>query len=246
MYENSKAICMITFCPNEINLQFLSSFNDYDIFVIIDDNQFDTTELKIKYSNIQFIQIQNEKCYSSGFKNSNMVVLKKEVSGWDKALYYFSCMETEYYKNVWFMEDDVYFYNENTLIEIDEKYKDTDLLCNSSFETANLNEWLWNRIEVCFSPPYYCGMMCICRFSRKMLESIKDYAFKNGTVFFLEAFFPTIAVKYNLTFYKNPHEFITVTYRDNFDINSLNKINLYHPMKNIEKYIEFRNLQIEN
>jgi len=73
-----------------------------------------------------------------------------------------------------------------------------------------------------------------------MLESINDYAKKNKTLFFLEALYPTIAVKYNLKYFSNPTEFLTVTHRDKLNINLLNKDNLYHPIKNIESHLEAR------
>ena len=54
-------------------------------------------------------------------------ILKKIISGWDKALYYFGTKNIFDY--IWFIEDDVYFYNENTLQQLDNQYKD-DLLSN--------------------------------------------------------------------------------------------------------------------
>ncbi len=138
------------------------------------------------------------------------------------------------------MEDDVYFYDEHTLINIDTKYLNYDILCNSSFEEAKLNEWLWHMIKVNFSPPYYCGMMCIVRFTQKMMNCIKEYASNNKTLFFLEALFPIIAVKNNLIYYKNPNEFLTVTHRENHLLEGLTKYNLYHPLKNLKDHINCR------
>ena len=177
---------------------------------------------------------------SKGFSNLSYITLHKNVTGWEKALYYFAHIE-EKYEYVWFMEDDVYFYNENTFLTIDKKYENTDLLCNSSFGEAKLDEWLWDRIQINLATPYYCGMMCIVRFSQKMLQSIKDYATKNNTLFFLEACYTTIAVKYDLTYIKNPDEFLSVTHRDIHSIDSLNKYSLYHPIKNIDNHIKARN-----
>ena len=234
-----KAICLITFKPNIVYLDFLNKFNNYDIYVIIDDNVDDYSIIITQYPKINFIQINNNDCLTSGFKNTSYVTLKKDVTGWDKALHYFANVKSMY-DYVWFMEDDIYFYNENTLTNIDIKYNDQDILCNSSFEEAKLNEWLWHLIKINLPPPYYCGMMCITRFSKNMLMAIKDYASKNNTLFFLEALFPTIAVKYNLKYHTNLDEFITVTHRDVHDLNKLNKTNLYHPMKNIKNHIEAR------
>ena len=53
------AICLITLRPNNIWCNFLNSFRKYQIFIIIDDNEFDCTFLKNKYTNITFIQINS-------------------------------------------------------------------------------------------------------------------------------------------------------------------------------------------
>jgi hypothetical protein len=236
---NKKALCLITFNPNEIYLDFLNKFINYDIYVIIDDNENNCSEYKTEYNKINFIQINNIDCSNSGFINTSSITINKEITGWDKALYYFSntnCI----YDYVWFLEDDVYFYDETTLNNIDDKYNEEDILCNSSFEEAKLDEWLWNRIEINFPSPYYCGMMCITRFSKNMIQSINDYAKNNNTLFFLEALYPTIAVKNNLKYCINPIEFLTITHRNVFEIDSLNKINLYHPIKKIESHTEAR------
>lgn len=234
------AICLVSFRPNKIYSVFFEKFINYDIYVIIDDNDYNENHFKNNYPNINFIKIKNDDCSSNGFRNLSYITLRKEVTGWEKALYYFSHIKQNY-KYIWFMEDDVYFYNENTLLNIDNKYKNIDLLCNSSFEEAKLNEWLWNMIKINYSPPYYCGMMCIVRFSNKMIQSIKEYAAKNNTLFFLEACYPTIAIKNKLSYIKNPQEFLSVTHRDNHNIDLLNKHNLYHPIKNLNEHIEARN-----
>lgn len=236
----NKALCLITINPNEIFLDFFTQFSNYDIYIII-DNDNDYTELISSYPKIKFVQLNNDDCLSNGFSNLSYITLSKNVTGWEKALYYFAHIEQKY-EYIWFIEDDVYFYDENTLQTIDQKYENTDLLCNSSFGEAKLDEWLWDKIEINLKPPYYCGMMCIVRFSQKMLQSVKDYASKNNTLFFLEACYPTIAVKYNLTYIENPDEFLSVTHRDNHSIDSLNKDFLYHPMKNIENHVEARTM----
>ena len=238
---SQNAICLITLTPKVEFLDFLHSFMNYDIYVIVDDNNFDLTQIKLTYPKIIFLQIDNELCRKSGYMNTNYIILKKSVTGWDKALYFFSCNKLNLnYNYTWFMEDDVYFYNEETLINIDKKYVDNDILCNSSFQEAKLNEWLWKYIKINFSPPYYCGMMCIVRFTQNMLHCIKNYALKNKTLFFLEALFPIIAIKNNLLCYKNPNEFLTVTHREKHDLELLNNNNLYHPLKNLNDHVNSR------
>jgi hypothetical protein len=107
---------------------------------------------------------------------------------------------------------------------------------------GNKNYWHWYRINIQqYPPPYYCTMVCAVRFSKKMMQSINDYAKKHKTLFFLEALFPTIAVKNNLK-YNNPIEFKNINYIRMFENKDINKNDLYHPVKNLNDHISFRQL----
>jgi hypothetical protein len=236
-----KAIGLVTYKPNEINLEFLNNFTQYDVYIIIDDNTTNYQHFEEKYRCLNIIQIDNTICYNTGFTNTSTVTLNKPVTGWDKALYFFSNIKKEY-DYVWIFEDDVFFYNEETLKIIDTKYENTDILCNSSFEKSNLEGWNWHLISINFPEPYCIGMMCICRFSRKLLDSISSYAEKNNTLFFLEALFPSIA-KYNeLECYPLPSEFLTVTTCNIFTAKDFNKTDLYHPVKNLNNHTYLRKI----
>jgi len=229
------AICLITFRPSIIWCNYLNKFTNYKIFVIVDDNNFNLTKF-IRTYNITFIQISNNKCHINGYINTNFII-KKIISGWDKALYYFG-IENTTFDYIWFIEDDVFFYNENTIQQIDNKYTD-DLLSNQYSINVNgyRNTWHWNSINIQYSPPYYSGMMCIVRFSKKMMQCIHNYATTHKTLFFLEALFPTIAIK-NKLLYSTPPEFTTVYYR--YEFNDINKNNLYHPIKNLNMHVQLR------
>jgi hypothetical protein len=235
------AICLISFKPNEKieYLNFLNSFNNYDIYVIIDDNTQNYQNLQNKFTNINFIQIKDNVCFNSGYNNISYITLKKYVTGWDKAVFYFSKFRTEY-SNVWFFEDDVYFNSENTILKIDNKYQEHDILCNSSYSEGKLNEWLWKFIQISFKPPYYCGMMCALRLSRKYIDCIVDYVDKNKKMFFLEAFFPSLAKYYNLKIIENPIEFLSVTFNKTPELKDINNDYLYHPVKDMALHTSFR------
>jgi hypothetical protein len=232
------AFCLITFRPHKIWCDFLNLFTKYHIFIIVDDNTFDLYEFKNKYKHIHFIQIDDEKCKLNGFVDTNFMI-KKLISGWDKALYYFANVAYNF-NFIWFIEDDVFFYNEDTIINIDRQYTDDDLLSNKYNENVTItNNWHWWRIKIEYPLPYYNGMMCAVRFSNKMLNCIKNYATKHNTLFFLEALFPTIAIKNNLK-YNNPVEFINIHYRHHFQKENINKKYLYHPLKDLNNHILFR------
>lgn len=235
-------IALIVKCPNICWLDFLRDFTQYDIYVIIDDESKNYTEIYAKdYPNIQFIQVSSEDCLKSGFIDTNFAI-NKLISGWDKALYYFAIKNTTYGK-VWFIEDDVFFYKESTIINIDKKYKDADLLSNEIIKNNKRNnrEWLWSRIKINGDLPYYKGMMCAVRMSRSLLSCIKVYATKNKTLYFLEALFPTICSKHGLKG-RSIEELQNIYYRHTFAVDDLNKNELFHPMKDITAHEKFRSL----
>ena len=84
--------------------------------------------------------------------------------------------------------------------------------------------------------------MCALRLSKKYLNCVCDYVNKNKTLFFLEAFFPTIAKHYKLKIIESPIEFSNVTHRESFShCKNLDINNLYHPIKDLELHSFYRN-----
>jgi hypothetical protein len=233
------AICLITLQPNKIWCDFLNTFNNYKIFIVIDDIDFDVTDFKNTYTNIDFITIENQTCQLNGYIDINFT-LNKLITGWEKALYYFGIKNINY-DFVWFIEDDVYFYDENTIINIDKQYTKADLLSNRCDININGNKnyWHWNCINIKYSPPYYNGMMCAVRLSKNMLNCINNYAKLHKTLFFLEALLPTIGIKNNLKC-AIIEELSEIHYRHDFEKNNINTKYIYHPVKNLNKHIYFR------
>lgn len=223
------AVCLLCFKPSQEWITFLSSFKKYDVFVCADDNSMDYGK--------GVIQIPNLVCQINGYRNLNFT-LKKDITAWEKALYYFS---TRDYDQVWFFEDDVYFYSEQTLLDVDAQYPLSDLLTNSggiNIEGTD-TDWHWKRISINLPPPYFCAMVCACRMSKALLSAISSYASTNGTLFFLEACFPTLC-KNSQLLYDTPKELHTITYKRQFAIQEIQRQNLYHPMKNIPLHTQLR------
>jgi len=238
------AICIITFKPNEKKeyLEFVNSFENYDIYIIVDDNSHDYKEEIELYRNCNFIQVKDDLCMNAGFKNLGKLTLGKEVAGWDKAIYYFSKINTSH-PHVWFLEDDVYFHSEKTILNADEKYKEEDILCRSYYECNDRNSenWLWKKIYIKFDPPYYASMMCATRLSKRYLEVVTKYVNKYKSLFFLEAFFPTIAKRYKIKTIDNPVELSNITYDTPItSYESFNKDFLYHPAKDLKAHSTYR------
>jgi hypothetical protein len=229
-------------------VEFYNSFNNYDVYMVFDDNKEDYISL-IKethphLNNIIFIQMDEKKCHEAGIKYLNSLLHNGTIHntrgfGWEKGIYSFTISNTNY-NHVWLLEEDVFIFDESTLVNIDEKYGDKDILCNSSYGEGKLNEWLWKYISIPFNPPYYCGMMCACRLSKKYLQIIKEYASYNKKLFFLEAFFPTLAKCSNLDVVPNPSELLTITAISKFNYDKFNKTDLFHPCKDVKEHTFLR------
>ena len=241
--QHMNLICLITLFPNKIWCDFLNLFSKYKIFIIVDDNTFDLYEFKNNYKNIHFIQIEDIKCDLTGYKDTSYT-LNKLISGWDKALYYFG-VENNNYNFIWFIEDDVFFYNEDTLLKIDNQYINSDLLSNKldGINTeGDKNIWIWDKIHIDCLPPWYNAMMCTARMSNRMIKCIHNHAKEKNTLYFLEALLPTIAINNKLK-YHFPNEMYNIYYRHTFNEEDINKNNLYHPVKDLNNHINFRKLK---
>lgn len=237
--------CVSVICrrPNDIWVEFLSKFTNYDVFIVIDDNSIDYKEKYKEYTKVNIVQIDNEECKEAGFTGMCLVDpnIKKEVVAWDKALYYFSTINTNY-ENIWFIEDDVFFYNEETLMEIDSNNQGVDLISTSYKKRFSFrkNMWLWDKINIKFNLPYYQAMSCAVRASKLLLSKIKEYATEYKELFYLEALFPTICMRNDLKC-NISNKLKNIVYKREYTINDINKNELYHPMKNINDHIVLRN-----
>jgi len=227
------ALVLLCLHPNKIWCEFLNNFKTYKVYIVLDDSKFDCKTIESIYSNINFIKIDDSVCESAGYKNMNFT-LKKKVTAWEKAMFYFSNEKENEYEYLWFIEDDVFFYDETTVSNIDEKYTNQDILSTEYVENKDGDKtyWNWPWIDIQYSPPYYKGMVCATRLSSNFLKCIKDYATKNNTLFFLEALFPTIAIKNHLNT-GFPEELKNIHYRHKFFESDITKENLYHPAKKI-------------
>jgi hypothetical protein len=81
--------------------------NNYDIVIIIDDVSKNYKDIYFeKYPTFTFVQFNNVECMEMGFQLSNLA-LNKIVSGWDKAICFFSAYKKNY-DYVWYIEDDIF------------------------------------------------------------------------------------------------------------------------------------------
>jgi hypothetical protein len=238
---NKNCVCLICHKPTDIWVDFLSKFTNYDVYIIIDDNSKDYKSQYSEFHNINIIQIKDEECKKNGFVDMNFTI-KKDITAWEKSIYYFSTINTEYNK-VWFFEDDVFFYDEKSLLNIDSNYENSDLLSNSYTEniSGHKKDWHWHRIHIKFPPPYYGAMVCCVRMSSDLLSKIRNYANEHNTLFFLEALFPTICKRNNMK-YDTPTKLKNIIYRKTYKDKDIDANNIYHPVKDIKKHKYYRDM----
>jgi len=237
--NNNNIICFLTVKPSELYYNECKKLlnKKYDIFICIDDNEYNIPN----YDNIiPIIKINNKECEDNGFKNT-VIYCKNKACSRDKALYYFSRKYNKPFNYIWFIEEDVFFYDINTIINIDNKYNG-DLLSESNIILNNyddINKWPhWNRVinetNNILTFPFSKSMICAVRISNKLLKLINNYAEKNKILFMDEALFNTLALQNNLIII-NPEELKYITYRDTFNLDNVtNTKYMYHPIKDIE------------
>jgi len=197
-----------------------------------------------EFSNVNFVQIVGAEPEKHGFKNlSSAIAPQQIVNAWDKAVYYFSKINTKY-DNVWLIEDDVYFYSEKTLLDIDAAFTDSDLLTNVSIPKSDdmKSTWHWHWCLFNVNLPeesQHRAMVCAARISKALFSCINSYVKDNNTMFFLEAFFPSIAIHNNLK-YSMPKEMNNIEYRHDWTSEDINNTHLFHPVKNMTAHIDNR------
>lgn len=243
--KHSIAVAVLCLKPTTIWLDFLATFTTHHVYLIIDDESQSYADIYAKeYPTIHFIQIDAEKCKTAFFINMNLLSFGKPVTSWEKAMYYFQ-YENNTYDSVWYLEDDIFIYNESTLTSIDNKYPTSDLL-TAEYATIYAekywtSDW-WSIVRVQISGlelPYSNAMACGVRISKSLLCGINDYAQQHTSLFFLEALFSTLAKKYELV-YDAPEEMNTIVYRRSWTIEDVSPKNIYHPVKNLQDHLEFR------
>jgi hypothetical protein len=213
-------------------MDFLSSFTQYDIVMIVDDMSGNYADR----DNIQFVQIREEDCKREGIIDVNALSFDR-ITGWEKAVYYFTVVNTSH-QHVWFLEDDVFFHSEETIMKIDTKYPHSDLL-SAPYTEKTCNNWHWRRLKIQCPPPYFHAMACAVRMSRNLLSRIREYASQYKTLFFLEALFPTLCKGSGLV-YDTPSEMQNIIHMGRYQKENIDADNLYHPVKDLNKHVAFR------
>jgi len=248
------SLCFLTLRPTKILLDFIITLkkDNYDISIVIDDNEYDTSNI---HKDINVIQIDDLKCMKNSYKYANSLWWrnfhdKNKCFAWDKALYYFA-NRNHSYDHLWFIEDDVFVPDKDSIWNIDKKYPASDLLTTSSDYIINqdgaLSTWPhWyeaknNNLKL----PWAKSMVCASRMSNELLSHIKDYVTINKKLLYIEFFFHTLAL-HNQLKVDNPEELSSIYWKKKWLFKDINKAYLYHPFKDHDLQQKYRERLQEN
>lgn len=192
-------VCVLSVRPSVETYQFyrkLKLKTNYDVYIVIDDDSFDTSAFD---NVVTMLKVNRIECETHGFKSS-VLWLSGRACSRDKALYYFSNVKIDY-KFIWLIEDDVFVPNARTLVNMDKQYREGDLL-SASHEILHTipDDWHWKHVlsQTQLKPPFGRSMICAIRCSTRMLRAIRAYATRFKDLFLDESLFNTLAIKNNL------------------------------------------------
>jgi hypothetical protein len=252
--QSMNAIALLTFEPTENQIRFYRRFKHegYDVFIVVDNNNYAR-----KDSGIKLIKIDDSLCASEGFVNLNPIITMKtqrSCSAWDKALYYFTKIDGAY-QNIWFIEDDVFVPAVQTIVKMDRKYGEADIISNANTinKTGELESWYWYK----FIPPerlplpWASSMVCAVRLSRSLLRCVDSFLSLNkdfqsnekemvGSYLFIEYIFHTLALHNNLKVVV-ANELSGVVLHKSWQPQDINNDCLYHPLKTRFLHEVYRN-----
>lgn len=239
--NKKKAICFLSASFSEKLYEFVKEMakddSEYDFYICIDKaDDGDIKNIKnIKNDkNITILFVNGKSAEEQGF-HSSVLYFQGRACSRDKALYYFS-IENPAYDNVWMIEDDVFFYDLETIKRLDRRYPASDLLTKKFDIVQNEHEknemrWdNWHFLTDKIGFPWTKGMICVIRVSSSLLSAIRGYALKNKTLLFDESMFTTLSLHSNLII-DTPEEFQEVDYYDHINWNYLNQTHFLHPVK---------------
>jgi hypothetical protein len=242
-----KAVAFLTKHPQLETLAFAEEIayeTDFDVY-IFSDELYMQKEKYVITPTFKVISISDEKCRDANYINSNIsdnqTHIKKNPIAWDKMLYYLCEIKTEY-DTVWVFEDDVFIPNFETILNLDKKYDNFDLVTPNNFlKSDTALDWHWQHIMPKIDPPYYFSMVCACKLSDKMLNCVKEYVKTHQQLFYIEVIFNTLAMQNNLNV-TDALELKSVVWQGEWGMDEFILLpnNVFHPKKNIEDYFHLR------
>lgn len=240
-----KAVVFLCKQPSKETLLFaeeIGKYTSFNVVVIVDD-----VEYELPYSSGSYspYTVEDQTCKGYYYTGCNIskgnTHIDKDVIAWDKFLFVF-CEALTSYDFAWVFEDDVFIPSIDTIINLDKKYGQYDLVTPNNYaKTDNAMDWHWPHIFKSISGPYYYSMVSAMGISRKLLDKVKQHKEKAGKLFHIEAMFNTIAMQNKLKVI-DPLELKSVVWMGEWGINEFLLLpdNVFHPKKETAEHPTYR------
>lgn len=123
-------------------------------------------------------------------------MISKDPSAWDKMFYFLSEVVSKHFDYAWIMEDDVLFSDVKIAAELVSKYAQnkSDLIARNLFTPDERSDWPnWKHASQ-FEQRFQAGSLVqLCRLSRGMVATVRDFAIENKGLSFIETMLPSLA-----------------------------------------------------
>jgi hypothetical protein len=235
------AVAFLTKSPHKNTVLFAKEVSNvgFDTFIICDDKQ------EHDVVNDGIISIEDELCQKWGYVNSNIsstaTHIKKNPIAWDKMLLFFCQFATEY-DFVWVFEDDCFIPSVEVIQNLHLKYRNFHLVTPNNFQNdGKAMDWHWRDIYPKIKGPYAYSMVCACGISRDVLNEVKKYKEREGTLFYIEVMFNTLALQKGLKVI-DAFELKSIVWQGDWGLNEFILLpnNIFHPRKDIHNHYVLR------
>lgn len=202
MYIMKSALCILCRKPHLGNLKVATDViqkKHIDVILIVDEPYTPPEDI---HPDIQVIYISDEESIQHGYKHSCKFVSfnHKDVVAWDKAFYYFGCINKSY-DFVWLMEDDVLIPSADLLCELTDKYQSYDVVTAKvvpQYSHYGHRWYFWHYISKHMEPPLFSARVCGVGVSKNLFKAAAAFISNHKEIPFIEGFIPTIAVQNQL------------------------------------------------
>jgi len=256
------AVCFLTTKPDPLWLQFVDELalggggGDYDVDVFVVADTPETVVLPVASPVRGVIQYNDSALEATGFTHMNFYVSRfvkhgrSNVSAWDKAVYAFARGEHRgRYDFVWMAEDDVFVPSAAALDSLTAAALQGpwDLVTpphhvNDREHTGTWPNW-GDLLEHRVRRPWRGGMACCVGMSPRYLDLLGRVVDQFGRLLFLEAMLFTVAHhnRDTIRHWEAPQlASIVYDYDWSLDHVAARPLNLYHPIKSVQRQHSLR------
>jgi hypothetical protein len=192
-------------------------------------------------------QVEDANCIASGYQNCMITnekintVLQRNPCAYDKFLYYYNIVSPKT-KFVFMFEDDCFIPSLEVITNLISKYSSYDLVVpNNRLKSDTVLDWHWESVFKKVGAPRYYSMVGAMGISRKLFNVIASQVKDKGTLFFTEVMFNTLAMQNKLKVI-DVFELKSIVWMGAWGLDEFLLLpnNVFHPMKELDKFEEYR------